>query len=125
MKERIENLLTLEDILSNKKYSVIYYQRGYRWGRKQIEQLIDDLTISFDDSFDKVKAVELADVERFDYYMGTIIVTGSQDIVSNWKLGSSLSLVMFKFAARPYDPRLIQHKYGHAVQSLILGPIGY
>ncbi len=83
MKERIENSLTLEDILSNKKYSVNYYQREYRWGRKQIEQLIDDLTISFDDSFDKVKAVELADVEGFDYYyMGTIIVTGSQDIKS-------------------------------------------
>ena len=83
MKERIENSLTLEDILSNKKYSVNYYQREYRWGRKQIEQLIDDLTISFDDSFDKNKAVELSDIENFDYYyMGTIIVTGSQDIKS-------------------------------------------
>lgn len=43
MKERIENSLTLEDILSNKKYSVNYYQREYRWGRKQVEQLIEDL----------------------------------------------------------------------------------
>lgn len=83
MKERIENSLTLEDILSNKKYSVNYYQREYRWGRKQIEQLIDDLTISFDDSSGKYKAVELSDIENFDYYyMGTIIVTGSQDIKS-------------------------------------------
>ena len=83
MKERIENSLTLEDVLSNKKYSVNYYQREYRWGRKQIEQLIDDLTISFDDSFDKNKAVELSDIENFDYYyMGTIIVTGSQDVKS-------------------------------------------
>ena len=40
MQERIENSLTLEDVLSNKKYSVNYYQREYRWGRKQIEQLI-------------------------------------------------------------------------------------
>ena len=53
MKERIENSLTLEDILSNKKYSVNYYQREYRWGRKQVEQLIEDLTNSFDDSFDR------------------------------------------------------------------------
>lgn len=55
MKERIENSLTLEDVLSNKKYSVNYYQREYRWGRKQIEQLIDDLTISFDDSLIRIK----------------------------------------------------------------------
>ena len=83
MKERIENSLTLEDILSNKKYSVNYYQREYRWGRKQIEQLIDDLTISFGDSFDRNKAVELDDIENFDYYyMGTIIVTGNQDVKS-------------------------------------------
>lgn len=83
MKERIENSLTLEDILSNKKYSVNYYQREYRWGRKQVEQLIEDLTNSFDDSFDREKAIELTDIEKFDYYyMGTIIVTGSQDVKS-------------------------------------------
>ncbi len=83
MKERIENSLTLEDILSNKKYSVNYYQREYRWGRKQVEQLIEDLTNSFDDSFEREKAVELTDIEKFDYYyMGTIIVTGSQDVKS-------------------------------------------
>lgn len=83
MQERIENSLTLEDVLNNKKYTVNYYQREYRWGRKQIEQLIDDLTNSFEDSNSKVKAVELTDVEQFDYYyMGTIIVTGSQDVKS-------------------------------------------
>ena len=83
MQERIENSLTLEDVLSNKKYSVNYYQREYRWGRKQIEQLIEDLTGAFEDSNDRIKAKELDDVEQFDYYyMGTIIVTGSQDIKS-------------------------------------------
>ncbi len=83
MRDRIENSLTLEDILSNKKYDVNYYQREYRWGKKQIEQLIEDLTGAFDDSFDKNKAVELTDIENFDYYyMGTIIVTGNQDIKS-------------------------------------------
>lgn len=83
MRERIESSLTLEDILSNKKYSVNYYQREYRWGRKQVEQLIEDLTNSFDDSLNCEKAVELTDIEKFDYYyMGTIIVTGSQDVKS-------------------------------------------
>mgnify|MGYP007099320789 FL=1 len=30
---------------------------------------------------------------------------------------------MFIFTARPYDLKLIQHEYGHTVQSLILEPI--
>lgn len=83
MQEKIEYSLTLEEVLNNKKYTVNYYQREYRWGRKQIEQLIDDLTNSFEESNGRVKATELTDVEGFDYYyMGTIIVTGSQDIKS-------------------------------------------
>lgn len=44
-------------------------------------------------------------------------------VITTWKLGSSLSLGIFIFTARPYDLRLIQHEYGHTVQSLILGPI--
>lgn len=43
-------------------------------------------------------------------------------VITTWKLGSSLSLGMFIFTASPYDQRLVQHEYGHAVQSLILGP---
>lgn len=44
-------------------------------------------------------------------------------MITTWKLGSSLNLGMFIFTARPYDLKLIQHEYGHTVQSLILGPI--
>ena len=81
MKERIENSFTLEEMLSNKKYIVDYYQREYRWGKKQIEQLIDDLTIAFDDSYDRIKPLELGDIDKFDYYyMGTIILAGTKDI---------------------------------------------
>lgn len=34
-------------------------------------------------------------------------------VITTWKLGSSLSLGMFIFTARPYDLKLIQHEYGH------------
>lgn len=44
-------------------------------------------------------------------------------VITTWKLGSSLSLGMFIFTARPYDLKLVQHEYGHTVQSLILGPL--
>ena len=38
MQEKIEYSLTLEEVLNNKKYTVNYYQREYRWGRKQMEK---------------------------------------------------------------------------------------
>ena len=44
-------------------------------------------------------------------------------VVTTWKLGSSLSLGMFIFTRTPYDLRLVQHEYGHTIQSLILGPV--
>lgn len=44
-------------------------------------------------------------------------------MITTWKLGSSFSLGMFIFTARPCDLNFIQHEYGHTVQSLILGPI--
>ena len=44
-------------------------------------------------------------------------------VITTWKLGSSLSLGLFIFTARPYDLRLVQHEYGHTIQSLILGPL--
>lgn len=37
MKEQIPNSLTLDKVLLNEKYVVNYYQREYRWGRKQVE----------------------------------------------------------------------------------------
>ncbi len=38
---------TLRDILDKVKYTVDFFQREYRWEKKQIEQLIDDLTSKF------------------------------------------------------------------------------
>ena len=42
----------LSDLLSNKKYTIHYYQREYRWGKKQIEELIDDLAGEFYESYE-------------------------------------------------------------------------
>lgn len=81
MKDKIDNSLTLDEVLRNKTYTVDSYQREYRWGKKQIEQLVEDLTCAFEDSFASVRPTELEDVEKLDYYyMGTIIVTGKDNI---------------------------------------------
>lgn len=44
-------------------------------------------------------------------------------VITTWKLGSSCSLGMFIFTARPYDSFTLKHEYGHTIQSLILGPL--
>ena len=38
--QKIDKTDTLETILTRGKFEVDYYQREYRWGRKQIEQML-------------------------------------------------------------------------------------
>ena len=38
---------TISEILSKKKYAIDYYQREYKWERKQLEELVSDLTNKF------------------------------------------------------------------------------
>ena len=37
--QKIDKTDTLKTILSGRKYTVDYFQREYRWGQKQIEQM--------------------------------------------------------------------------------------
>ena len=41
----------LSEILSNKKYSVDYFQREYKWEQINIEQLISDLVGAFMENY--------------------------------------------------------------------------
>lgn len=45
--DRINKTETLYEILNSKTFTINVYQREYRWGRKQIEQLINDITDCF------------------------------------------------------------------------------
>lgn len=38
---------TLKELLLNTKYSIHYYQREYQWQKKQIEEMVEDLTSEF------------------------------------------------------------------------------
>lgn len=53
-------------------------------------------------------------------------------VVTEWKLGGSVSLGMFLFVSDKYKEKaetaelykgLVAHEYGHSLQSLILGPL--
>ncbi len=72
---------SLNDILSNKKYTVDYFQREYKWQQENIEQLIQDLTNAFLDNYKDGDSTE--DVAGYDvYYMGSIVLSDKKTTVS-------------------------------------------
>ena len=96
MKEIIGKEKCLSDLLSNKKYTIHYYQREYRWGKKQIEELINDLTEEFfehhtdDNSRDMVKSYG-------HYYLGSIVFSNSENdsaIIDGQQRLTSLTLLL-------------------------------
>jgi hypothetical protein len=43
---------TVRELLANRKYSIDYYQREYKWQHKQVAELIEDLTAKFLDNYE-------------------------------------------------------------------------
>ena len=52
MKEIRGDAKNVRSLLSAAKYAIDYYQREYRWESKHIEELIEDLTGKFLESYD-------------------------------------------------------------------------
>ena len=50
--KKIDKTDTLQKILENRHFSVDYFQREYRWGRKQIEQMLSDFQNTFEEYYD-------------------------------------------------------------------------
>lgn len=66
--------ISLEELLKDKKYTIHYYQREYRWGRKQIVELINDLIDEFTSYFSDGDSREKGQDYGY-YYLGSIILT--------------------------------------------------
>ncbi len=65
---------TVRELLANRKYSIDYYQREYKWQRKQLAELIDDLCQKFEDSYDPTDE-RLAVQGYGHYFLGSIIIS--------------------------------------------------
>lgn len=85
---------SLKQLLLNTKYTIHYYQREYMWGRKQIEELVDDLTSEFlnnytpGDSREKVK-------DYGAYFMGSVVLAGRENaIIDGQQRLTSLTLLL-------------------------------
>jgi len=69
---------SLRELLSKKKYKVHYYQREYRWQRKQIEELLEDITSEFLYNYsDQDSRSEVAKYSH--YFMGSVVLSKDDD----------------------------------------------
>lgn len=87
---------TIREILNNRKYSIDYYQREYKWGTKQVSELINDLTVKFDEDYNPShKRKEVANYGH--YFLGPIIISSknSQDyLIDGQQRMTTLSLLL-------------------------------
>ena len=96
MREIIGREKTVFALLQNVKYSIDYYQRGYKWGEKQAIELIDDLVNKFLEDYDESHARrEVAGYSH--YFLGSIIISKKDSanfIVDGQQRLTSLTLLL-------------------------------
>lgn len=117
--ERINKTETLYEILNSKTFTINVYQREYRWGRKQIEQLINDITDCFLMYYEnsKFKHEDTDEVAQYGYYfMGSIIRTGddsTKEIVDGQQRLTSLTLLLM------YINKMLHDQGNHELDSML------
>lgn len=86
---------TLRELFTGVKYTIHYYQREYQWHRKQVEELVEDLTSEFFHHYSEED--ELSKVLDYGhYFMGSIVLTEDDNaIIDGQQRLTSLSLILF------------------------------
>lgn len=87
---------TVHQLLSNAKYSIDYYQREYKWGQKQVQELVDDLTQNFLEDYEI--GHERSEVENYGhYFLGSIIISqksGKKFIIDGQQRLTTLTMLL-------------------------------
>lgn len=87
---------SIQELLSGGSYGIDYYQREYKWGRKQLQELVDDLTGRFLENYqDGDAAKEVAHYGH--YFLGSVVVSQNDDvrhIVDGQQRMTSLSILL-------------------------------
>src|SRR5262249_44937323 len=87
---------TIRELLAGHKYSIDYYQREYKWQRKQVAELIDDLADKFrEDHEDGNERSAVA--EYGHYFLGSIIISdkdGQKFIIDGQQRLTTLTLLL-------------------------------
>jgi uncharacterized protein with ParB-like and HNH nuclease domain len=102
------NYRNVKQLLASASFSIDEYQREYKWGHKQIAELMDDLTAKFLSCYrenDETKAV--AGYE--DYFLGSIIISkrGTKSyLVDGQQRVSSLTLLLIHLYRKALELQL-------------------
>lgn len=87
---------SLGELLHNKRFRIDVFQREYKWGRKQMEDLINDVTGSFLKCF--TPEDKLSDYDNYDsYYMGPVVLCHTNrdiSIIDGQQRLTSFSLIL-------------------------------
>jgi hypothetical protein len=87
---------TVRELLSNRKYSIDYYQREYKWQQKQVAELLDDLATKFLESHEEGN--DRSAVANYNhYFLGSIIVSdkdGQKFIIDGQQRLTTLTLLL-------------------------------
>lgn len=90
---------TVRDLISGVKYSIDYYQREYKWDKKHIIELLEDLESKFRIDYDKNH--DRSNVEGYGhYYLGSIVITnksGVNFIIDGQQRLTTLTLLFIYF----------------------------
>jgi uncharacterized protein with ParB-like and HNH nuclease domain len=87
---------SISEVLDDKKYTVDYFQREYKWEERHIEQLVSDLTSSFLNEYKSEH--KRKDIEKYNsYYLGPFVVSekdGQRSIIDGQQRLTSLTLLL-------------------------------
>jgi Protein of unknown function DUF262/Protein of unknown function (DUF1524) len=96
---------TVRQLLANRKYSIDYFQREYKWQRKQVADLLDDLAAKFLDSYEPGHE-RSAVADYGHYFLGSIIVSekdGRKFIIDGQQRLTTLTLLLIYLQHRLTD----------------------
>lgn len=96
MSSIVPNYRTVQDLLQGQSFSIDEYQREYKWGQENIEELLSDLRDKFFAYYQEGHATK--DVSGYeDYFLGSIIVSkrnGKHYLVDGQQRVTSLTLLL-------------------------------
>ncbi|MCY2950041.1 MAG: DUF262 domain-containing protein [Planctomycetota bacterium] len=87
---------TVRELLKGVKYSIDYYQREYKWDKKQIHDLVEDLSEKFLEEYDPTHERKKV-AEYPHYFLGSIIISKKDSvgyIVDGQQRLTSLTLLL-------------------------------
>lgn len=87
--------VNLRGALEKKHYNVDYYQREYVWGEKEVYELLDDLLIKFNESYNKGDIAKKV-IEYKQYFLGSFVLsskTGDDYIIDGQQRLTTLGLL--------------------------------